>query len=76
MATGYSVYAELRDIRAALKDLYAGAASATINSPVGSHSYTKLDMDKLTARETVLLSRISRGNIRKRTAPDFGGVVE
>ena len=71
MATGYSIYAELRDIRAALKDLYAGAQSATINSPSGSHSYTKLDMDKLTQRELVLLGRISRANIRKRTAPDF-----
>lgn len=67
----YTLIDELRDVRGALKDLYSGAQSATINSPNGSHSYTKLDIDKLTARETILLGRISRLNCRKRTAPDF-----
>jgi hypothetical protein len=71
---GYSIYAELRDVRKALQDLYSGAQSATINSPSGSHSYTKLTIDQLTAREIVLLGRISRSNTRKRTAPDFGNV--
>ena len=71
MATGYSIAAEIRDIRGALKDLYAGAQSATINSPTGSHSYTKLDINALSAREAILLARYSRANCRKRTAPDF-----
>jgi len=70
MAT-YGLYAELRDIRAALKDLYSGAQSATINSPTGSHSYTKLTIEQLEAREKTILGRISRADCRKRTAPDF-----
>jgi hypothetical protein len=67
----YTLIDELRDVRGAIKDLISGAQSATVNSPEGSHSYTKLDLDKLTTREIYLRGLITRANCRKRTAPDF-----
>jgi len=67
----YTLYAELRDIRRAIRELNQGAQSATISSNGGQHSYTRQQMSSLRDQEKIVLGRISRSNIRKRTAPDF-----
>jgi len=67
----YTLYEELRIIRRAIKELNEGAQSATISSNGGSHTYTRQQMFRLREQEKIVLGRISRSNVRKRTAPDF-----
>jgi hypothetical protein len=67
----YTLAAEIRDVRRAIQELLRGAQSATVSSSGGQHSYTRVDLDKLEAREKILLARYSRSKNRKRTAPDF-----
>lgn len=67
----YTIYAEIRDTRAAIKSLLRGAKSATISSNGGQHSYTRTDLSHLREHLTYLEGKVSRAKLRKRTAPDF-----
>lgn len=68
---GYTIYAEIRDTRQAIRELLQGAKSATISSNGGTHSYTRVDLPMLRDHLTYLEGKASRANVRKRTAPDF-----
>ena len=67
----YTIYSEIRDTRQAIKELLQGAQSATISSNGGQHSYTRVDLPKLSDHLDRLYGQVSRANVRKRTAPDF-----
>lgn len=69
---GYSTAQEIRDIRRTIREIQAGAKSATISSPSGQRSYTNHDLRDLYDRERDLLKRLAMSSRRKRTIPDFG----
>ena len=67
----YTVYAEIRDTRQAIKELLRGAKSATVSSNGGQHSYTRSSLPELREHLTYLEGKVSRANVRKRTGVDF-----
>ena len=61
----------IRECNAAISALVSGAQSATINTPSGSRSYTRPQLESLRAWRKELLGEYSRADVRKRIAPDF-----